>query len=92
MNANFARRWTSRVSVSTDQRTRVASLRAFRLWLKQLRGGRADCVALLTGMVAALALPPVFALPVLLLAVPVLLLLVDASPGVWVAARRGWWA
>jgi apolipoprotein N-acyltransferase len=36
-------------------------------------------------------LPPVHAIPVLLVAVPLLLVLVDAAPGVAVAVRRGWW-
>ena len=42
-------------------------------------------------MFAALALPPLYALPVLLVAFPGLLALIDAAPGPAVAARRGWW-
>jgi len=42
-------------------------------------------------MLSGAALPPVFALPTLLIAVPGLLLLIDASRGPAVASRRGWW-
>jgi apolipoprotein N-acyltransferase len=54
-------------------------------------GWRADLAAFLLGVVSAAALPPVFALPVLLLTVPGLLILIGATPGPLVAARRGWW-
>jgi apolipoprotein N-acyltransferase len=56
-----------------------------------LRGWRADLAALGLGVLAALALPPIYALPVLLVAFPGLLALIDAAPGPVVAARRGWW-
>ncbi len=56
-----------------------------------LRGGRADAAAFVAGVAAALALPPIHVLPILLLSVPVLLLLIDGSRGFWVAVRRGWW-
>ncbi len=56
-----------------------------------LRGLRADGAALGLGAFAALALPPIFALPVLLVAFPALMMLIDAAPGPAVAARRGWW-
>ena len=56
-----------------------------------LRGLRADLAALLLGALAAAALPPFHAIPVLLICVPGLLWLLDAAPSVWVAARRGWW-
>ena len=59
--------------------------------LRRLRSWRADVAALALGVLSAAALPPVHALPVLLLAVPLLLVLVDTSPGVAVAFRRGWW-
>ncbi|HEY6431717.1 MAG TPA: apolipoprotein N-acyltransferase [Acetobacteraceae bacterium] len=59
--------------------------------LARLSGWRADLAAFLFGMIAAAALPPVFALPVLLLSVPALLHLIDAAPGPRAAARRGWW-
>jgi apolipoprotein N-acyltransferase len=48
-------------------------------------------VALAAGAIAALALPPVDAVPVLLISFPCLLTLLGATPGVAVAARRGWW-
>ena len=42
-------------------------------------------------MFAALALPPLYVLPVLLVSFPCLLAQIDAAPGPMVAARRGWW-
>jgi len=57
----------------------------------RLRGARADLTAAAFGALAALAFPPVFALPVLLVAFPVLIALLDAAPRPAVAARRGWW-
>ncbi len=59
--------------------------------LAGLRGVRADLAALLLGMLSAAALPPLFAIPVLLLTIPGLLLLIGATPGPRMAARRGWW-
>jgi len=59
--------------------------------LATLRGLRADLCALGLGALAALALPPLYALPVLLVSFPALLTLIDAAPGPAVAARRGWW-
>jgi apolipoprotein N-acyltransferase len=56
-----------------------------------LRGLRADLAALGLGAVAALALPPLYALPVLLVSFPCLLAQIDAVPGPAVAARRAWW-
>ncbi|HVC59572.1 MAG TPA: apolipoprotein N-acyltransferase [Acetobacteraceae bacterium] len=56
-----------------------------------MRGLRADLAALGLGAFTALALPPVFALPVLLVSFPALLAQIDAAPGPAVAARRGWW-
>jgi apolipoprotein N-acyltransferase len=56
-----------------------------------LRGLRADLAALGMGAFAALALPPLYGLPVLLVAFPCLLAQIDAAPGPAVAARRGWW-
>src|SRR6185369_9439972 len=61
------------------------------LRLAALRGLRADLVALALGCLAAAALPPFHLIPVLLVSVPGLLTLLDASPSPWVAARRGWW-
>jgi apolipoprotein N-acyltransferase len=43
------------------------------------------------GVLAAAALPPVYAVPVLLLATPGLLALIDGTAGPGTAARRGWW-
>jgi apolipoprotein N-acyltransferase len=43
------------------------------------------------GAFAALAFPPICALPVLLVAFPALMTQIDAAPGPAVAARRGWW-
>ena len=60
-------------------------------WLTEARGLRADLIALVSGAVAALALPPVHGLPVLLVAFPILLALINASGRAIVAARRGWW-
>ncbi|MFL5252744.1 MAG: apolipoprotein N-acyltransferase [Rhodopila sp.] len=60
-------------------------------WLAGLRGWRADLTACLMGAVSALALPPVYVLPVLLVTVPALLGLIQGARGPLVAARRGWW-
>ena len=59
--------------------------------LAALRGLRADIAALLLGGLAAAALPPVHAIPVLLISVPGLLALLNGARGPAVAARRGWW-
>lgn len=59
--------------------------------LAALRRLRADLAALLLGALAAAALPPFHAIPVLLISVPGLLALLDGASSVWVAARRGWW-
>jgi apolipoprotein N-acyltransferase len=55
------------------------------------QGWRADAAAAGLGIVAALALPPLHVLPALLIAVPGLLLLIDAAPGPVTAMRRGFW-
>ena len=55
------------------------------------QGFRADLIALLAGMLAALALPPLHVVPVLLVAFPVLLTRINAARGPLEAARRGWW-
>ena len=59
--------------------------------LAALRGWRADLAALGLGAIAAAALPPFHLIPVLLLAVPGLLTLLDAAATPRTAARRGWW-
>jgi apolipoprotein N-acyltransferase len=55
------------------------------------RGFRADLIALLAGALAALALPPLHMLPVLLVAFPLLLAQIDACEHAAGALRRGWW-
>ena len=62
---------------------------ADRLWA--LAGWRADLAAAGLGALSAAALPPLHVIPVLLLAVPGLLFLIDGSRGPWGAARRGFW-
>src|SRR6185437_13946253 len=52
---------------------------------------RADQAAFGLGLLSALALPPVHAIPVLLISVPGLLALLDRTNGARQAARRGWW-
>jgi apolipoprotein N-acyltransferase len=61
------------------------------LWLTEARGLRADLIALVAGAFAALALPPLHALPALLVAFPVLLAQINSADRSIVAARRGWW-
>jgi len=56
-----------------------------------LRGWRADVAAATFGALSAAALPPIYAIPVLLLTVPALLALIDSSVNWKVAARRGFW-
>jgi apolipoprotein N-acyltransferase len=57
----------------------------------RLRGWRADLAAAAMGALSAAALPPVHAIPVLLLTVPALLALIGSSRNWRVAARRGFW-
>ena len=78
-------------AVPSGRAAMIPRIVLFRLWLGRQRGLRADLAAGGFGVLAALALPPVFALPVLLLAIPALVTLIDAAPGAAVAARRGWW-
>jgi apolipoprotein N-acyltransferase len=59
--------------------------------LAALRGWRADLTAVLAGALSALALPPLYGLPALLIGIPVLLCLIQGAGGPAVAARRGWW-
>jgi apolipoprotein N-acyltransferase len=56
-----------------------------------LRRWRADLAAVLAGVISALALPPLYGLPALLVGIPVLLCLIEGARGPAVAARRGWW-
>ena len=59
--------------------------------LAALRGLRAGLAALGLGALSAAALPPVHAIPVLLVSVPGLLALLDGARTPMTAARRGWW-
>lgn len=59
--------------------------------LAVLRGFRADLAAFGLGVLTAGALPPMHAVPLLLVTVPGLLALLDAATGPRMAARRGWW-
>ena len=59
--------------------------------LRTAAGWRADLAAACLGALSAAALPPLHVIPVLLLAVPGLLCLIDGSRGTWAAARRGFW-
>src|SRR5690348_14715870 len=56
-----------------------------------LRGFRADLAAFALGFLAATVLPPMYAVPVLLISVPGLLTLIDSARNWRVALRRGWW-
>ena len=71
----------------------MASSRIVRLsgQLSRLSGWRADAVALGCGGLSALALPPLFVVPGLLIGIPVLLQLIQGARGPLIAARRGWW-
>ncbi|MDP9095734.1 MAG: apolipoprotein N-acyltransferase [Pseudomonadota bacterium] len=57
--------------------------------MQRVRGWRADLLALSLGAVSAAALPPIYALPALLLAVPGLLALIEGTRGYGGAFRRG---
>jgi apolipoprotein N-acyltransferase len=54
-------------------------------------GWRADRTMLGAGALAAAALPPMHAIPVLLVCIPVLLAAIGATDGARGAFRRGWW-
>lgn len=56
-----------------------------------LRGWRADAVGFVSGAITALALPPLYVLPALLIGMPALLCLILGAHGPMAAARRGWW-
>ena len=68
-----------------------ASRGAISRWFGGLSGFRSDVVAVGLGAAAALALPPLHILPVLLVAIPGLIRLIDAARTPMVALRRGWW-
>jgi apolipoprotein N-acyltransferase len=61
-----------------------------RAWI-HARGARADLVAALAGALAALALPPLHIIPVLLVSFPILLTQIIAATRPREAARRGFW-
>ena len=58
---------------------------------RRLTGWRADLLMLLAGAVAAAALPPVHAVPVLLVCIPCLLTAIRTTAGSRGAFRHGWW-
>jgi apolipoprotein N-acyltransferase len=60
-------------------------------WLGSLHGWRADMAGLASGMLTALAFPPIHLFPVLIATIPVLIALIGAARTRGVAARRGWW-
>jgi apolipoprotein N-acyltransferase len=64
---------------------------AWTSWVSALRGWRADAAGFVSGAVAALALPPLYVLPALLIGIPVLLCLIRGARGPVAAGRRGWW-
>lgn len=47
--------------------------------------------ALASGLGSALAFPPIYVLPALLVGIPILLCLIQGARGPMAAARRGWW-
>jgi len=59
-------------------------------WLDRLSPWRARGLALLLGGLSALALPPVYAVPILALTIPGLVLLIDRAPRVRAAIATGW--
>ena len=76
------------MSLPTDEIHRVRRI-ADRL--AALRGWRAHASSFGFGVVAAAALPPVHAIPVLVVAFPVLIWQIDGSPRARTAFARGWW-
>ncbi|HEY8289669.1 MAG TPA: apolipoprotein N-acyltransferase [Acetobacteraceae bacterium] len=91
MSGSCATRWTDRDPDAPGGTMRLKRLRRSLSGASTLRGWRADLSALCAGVLASLALPPLHLVPVLLLAIPWLLTLLDSAPGPAVAARRGWW-
>lgn len=60
-------------------------------WLARRGGVSRAVLAVLGGALATLALPPIYALPLLLLSFPLLLLLALTSRGRLAAFAAGWW-
>jgi apolipoprotein N-acyltransferase len=69
----------------------LSVLRRWRLGMIESRGWRADLLALACGAISAVALPPLYVLPALLIGIPGLLSLIQGAGSPFVAARRGWW-
>jgi apolipoprotein N-acyltransferase len=69
----------------------LSSISLLPIRIISLRGIRADLASLGFGATAALALPPLHAVPLLFVAVPGLLMLLSGCPNAAAAARRGWW-
>jgi apolipoprotein N-acyltransferase len=61
-----------------------------RAWLDRLSPWRARGCALLLGALAALALPPIYAVPILFVSFSGLVLLMDRTPGFMSAVGLGW--
>lgn len=59
--------------------------------LESLQGWRASGAAFLLGLLSAGALPPIHAVPLLLIGIPGLVVLTGATRSAWQAAGRGWW-
>jgi len=68
--------------------TRIAALAD---GVADLRGWRRSLLAFVLGVVATLALPPVYALPVLFVSFVGLLWLIAGSTSAWRASICGWW-
>ena len=75
----------------TGKADRSAMQRRLTARLAALDGWRADLAAALTGGLSALALPPLHAVPALLIGIPTLLCLIQGARRPAVAARRGFW-
>lgn len=60
-------------------------------WIAGLAGWRRTLLALVAGALSVLALPPFNIWPVLFLALPVLVLLVEGAGSWWRAFVAGWW-
>ena len=58
-------------------------------WLRLVRGWRAALCAAGLGSMSALALPPLHAIPLIMICIPGLLALIDGSPGWQAASLRG---
>jgi len=68
-----------------------AALERWQSAIAGLRGWRRAGLALIAGSLATAALPPVYVLPLLLLSFPLLVWLIDGTPGAKSAFGVGWW-